>query len=118
MRCLLKSRLGAHLSFAHASHTLLPCSSGKPFPVILLYGAKKEGALSGWSESDDDLPPGPVPYDGPIVTEALTLFFSSPRPVASAIARALKQVRALSRGAQQRALVVVKASAAKTAAKL
>jgi hypothetical protein len=60
--------------------------------VVLLYGAKKEGAVSGWAEFDDDLPPGPVPYDGPIVTEALTLFFSSPRPVASAIARALKQV--------------------------
>ncbi len=58
---------------------------------MLLYGAKKEGALSGWAESDDDLPPGPVPYDGPIITEALTLFFSAPRPVASAIARALKQ---------------------------
>jgi hypothetical protein len=67
--------------------TLAP---GKPFPVVLLYGAKKEG--SGWAEADDDLPPGPVPYDGPIITEALTLFFSAPRPVASAIARALRQV--------------------------
>ncbi len=57
---------------------------------MLLYGAKKEG--SGWAEADDDLPPGPVPYDGPIITEALTLFFSAPRPVASAIARALRQV--------------------------
>jgi hypothetical protein len=67
-------------------------SSGKPFPVVLLYGAKKESSVSGWIEADDDLPPGPVPYDGPIITEALVLFFSSPRPVASAIARALKQV--------------------------
>ncbi len=65
---------------------------GKPFPVLLLYGAKKESSVSGWIEADDDLPPGPVPYDGPIITEALALFFSSPRPVASAIARALKQV--------------------------
>lgn len=67
-------------------------SSGKPFPVLLLYGAKKESSVSGWIEADDDLPPGPVPYDGPIITEALVLFFSSPRPVASAIARALKKV--------------------------
>lgn len=69
-----------------------PPSLGKPFPVLLLYGAKKESSVSGWIEADDDLPPGPVPYDGPIITEALALFFSSPRPVASAIARALKQV--------------------------
>jgi hypothetical protein len=59
---------------------------------VLLYGAKKESGVSGWAEADDDLPPGPVPYDGPIVTEALTLFFSSPRPVAAAIARAIKKV--------------------------